>query len=172
MMKQTKGNPISHIRKSTFQDVSRIAEILIFTKRMNYRFIFQNDRVSFGEMQVLPLAQDYLAHPEKLEHIWVYDDEFVKGMIHMEGTRIDELYVDSFFEKEGIGGKLVDFAVEKLNADCLFVLEKNVSAIRFYEAHGFQLTGEREPEPGTAEYIVKMKLRRGFRESFSGNSSD
>ena len=90
----------------------------------------------------------------------------------MEGTRIDELYVDSFFEKEGIGGKLVDFAVEKLNADCLFVLEKNVSAIRFYEAHGFQLTGEREPEPGTAEYIVKMKLRRGFRESFGGNSSD
>ena len=64
MMKQTKGNPMSHIRKSTLQDVSRIAEILIFTKRMNYRFIFQNDRVSFGEMQVLPLAQDYLAHPE------------------------------------------------------------------------------------------------------------
>ena len=62
---------MSHIRKSTLQDVSRIAEILIFTKRMNYRFIFQNDRVSFGEMQVLPLAQDYLAHPEKLEHIWV-----------------------------------------------------------------------------------------------------
>ena len=44
---------MSHIRKSTLQDVSRIAEILIFTKRMNYRFIFQNDRVSFGEMQVL-----------------------------------------------------------------------------------------------------------------------
>ena len=90
----------------------------------------------------------------------------------MEGTRIDELYVDSFFEKEGIGGKLVDFAVEKLDAYWLFVLEKNVNAIRFYEAHGFQLTGEREPEPGTAEYIVKMKLRPGFRESFGGNSSD
>lgn len=146
-----------NIRKATLKDISRIAEILIFTKRMNYRFIFQNDRVSFGEMQVLPLAQEYLAHPEKLEHIWVYDDEFVKGMIHMEGARIDELYVDSFFQNERIGGKLVDFAVEELGADWLFVLEKNENAIRFYQSHGFKLTGERESEPGTAEFIVKMK---------------
>ena len=100
------------IRKATVQDVSRIAEILIFTKRMNYRFIFQNDKVSFGELQVLPLAQDYLSHPEKLKHIWVYDDEFVKALIHVEDGWIHELYVDCFFQNEGIGGKLLQFAVE------------------------------------------------------------
>lgn len=147
---------MASIRKATIQDVSRIAEILIFTKRMYYRFIFQNDRVSFGELQVLPLAQDYLAHPEKLDHIWVYDDEFVKAMIHIEDKRISELYVDCFFQNEGIGGKLLDFAVEKYDANYLFVLEKNEKAIRFYEAHGFLLTAEREPEPGTDEFIVKM----------------
>ena len=48
------------IRKSAIQDVSRLAEILVFTKRMNYRSIFQNDKVSFGEIQVLPLAQEYM----------------------------------------------------------------------------------------------------------------
>lgn len=41
------------IRKSTIQDVSRLAEILVFTKRMNYRSIFQNDKVSFGEIHLL-----------------------------------------------------------------------------------------------------------------------
>lgn len=148
---------MNYIRKSTPQDISRIAEILIFTKRMSYRFIFRDDKVSFGEMQVLPLAQEYLASPEKLKHIWVYDDEFVKGMIHIEGTRIEELYVDSFFQNEGIGGKLVDFAVRELGADWLFVLEKNEQAIRFYQTHGFQLTKERELEPGTPEFIVKMR---------------
>lgn len=112
------------IRKATIQDISRIAEILIFTKRMNYRFIFQNDKVSFGELQVLPLAQEYLSNPEKLKNIWVYDDEFVKAMIHVEDNRILELYVDCFFQSEGIGGKLVDFAVEELDAEYLFVLEK------------------------------------------------
>ena len=64
---------------------------------MNYRFIFQDDNVSFGEMQVLPLAQEYFDEPRKLEQIWVYDDAFVKGMIHIENSRICELYVDSFF---------------------------------------------------------------------------
>lgn len=35
------------IRSVRVEDASRIAEILIFTKRMNYRQIFENDKVSF-----------------------------------------------------------------------------------------------------------------------------
>ena len=41
----------SMIRRATIEDASRIAEISIFTKRMNYRAIFRNDKVSFGEMR-------------------------------------------------------------------------------------------------------------------------
>ena len=69
------------IRRATVEDASRIAEILVFTKRMNYRKIFQNDKVSFGEIQVYPLAKEYIENPESLENIWVYEDEFVKKMI-------------------------------------------------------------------------------------------
>ena len=145
------------IRKADIQDSSRLAEILVFTKRMNYRKIFHNDKISFGEMQVYPLAQDYIANSEKLENIWVYDDEFVKGMIHIEGREIIELYVDSFFQNEGIGTKLIEFAIQTFNVQNLFVLEKNMSAIRFYQRHGFSLTHERQLEEGTTEYIVKME---------------
>ena len=145
------------IRKATLQDVSRIAEISVFTKRMNYRPIFRNDKVSFGEIQVLPLAQEYMDNPEQLENIWVYDDEFVKGFIHVEGDRIQELYVDSFFQNQGIGAALIDYATQEFDARYLFVLEKNERAIRFYKRHGFSLTEERELEEGTTEYIVKMK---------------
>jgi hypothetical protein len=28
--------------------------------------------------------QEYLENEEKTENVWVYDDEFVKGMIHVE----------------------------------------------------------------------------------------
>ncbi len=66
---------MEYIRKASAADASRIAEILVFTKRMNYRSIFQDDKGSFGELQVLPLAQSYITDPKKLEHIWVYDDE-------------------------------------------------------------------------------------------------
>ena len=62
------------IRQATIDDALRIAEILIFTKRMNYRRIFQDDKVSFGETQVYPLAKEYIENPEKLEGIWGYGD--------------------------------------------------------------------------------------------------
>lgn len=101
------------IRRAAVEDASRIAEILVFTKRMNYRKIFQNDKVSFGEIQVYPIAKAYIDNPEKLEGVWVYDDEFVKGMLHIAGDRIEELYVDHFFENRGIGGELIQFAIGK-----------------------------------------------------------
>lgn len=145
------------IRRATVNDASRIAEILVFTKRMNYRRIFQNDKVSFGEIQVYPLAKEYIENPDKLNHIWVYDDVFVKGMIHIDKDKIAELYVDSFFANQGIGGELIQFATEQMNCRRLWVLEKNANAIRFYEKHGFMLTGAKRPEEGTTEYIVEMK---------------
>ena len=148
---------MDHIRKASVRDISRIAEILIFTKRMNYRPIFRNDKVSFGEMQVLPLAQDYINHPEKLENLWVYDDEFVKGILHAERQELLELYVDAFFQNEGIGSKLIKFAIDKLEVRSLNVLEKNTNAIRFYQRHGFVLTQEKQLEQGTNEFVVKMK---------------
>lgn len=147
------------IRHATIADASRIAEILIFTKRMNYRKIFCDDKVSFGEMQVYPLAKSYIDNPKALEGIWVYDDEFVKGMIHIDKNQIIELYVDSFFENQGIGGHLVRFAIEQMNCDFLWVLEKNINAIRFYQRHGFVLTEEKQYEEGTTEHIVKMRRK-------------
>ena len=153
---QKSDNCHQFIRQASVQDISRIAEILIFTKRSNYRSIFQNDKVSFGEMQVLPLARDYLENPEKLENIWVYDEEFVKGLIHIEGEYIKELYVDSFFQNLGIGARLMEFAINNFDVKIVWVLEKNRKAISFYERHGFAKTGKRMVEEGTPEFIVEM----------------
>ncbi|MFR8164908.1 MAG: N-acetyltransferase [Enterocloster sp.] len=72
----------------------------------------------------------------------------------LEGEEL-ELYVILF--KEGIGGALVEFAVRMFGVQNLFVLEKNVRAIRFYQRHGFSLTHERQIQEGTAEYKVRMK---------------
>lgn len=144
------------IRQAVKNDASRIAEILIFTKRMNYRRIFQNDLVSFGEMQVYPLAKEYIDNPDKLKGIWVYDDGIVKGMVHIQEKRIEELYVDSFFENQGIGTELMEFAIERMGCNSLWVLEKNTKAIHFYKKHGFLFTGERRLQEGTTEALLEM----------------
>ena len=144
------------IRKAEAKDLSRIAEILVFTKRMKYRSIFHNDEYSFNELQVVKVADEF-NNPELLDKVWVYDDGIVKGLIHLEGKEIAELYVDYFFWKEGIGSKLVEFAKEKFDAKVVWTLEKNADAIHFYEKHGFNLNGKKQLEAGTPEYIVMLE---------------
>jgi len=92
------------IRNAEPKDLSRIAEILVFTKRIKYRSIFHNDEYSFNELQVVKVADEFKV-PELLYKVWIYDDGIVKGMIHLEEKEISELYVDYFFWKEGIGSK-------------------------------------------------------------------
>ena len=89
----------------------------------------------------------------------MYDDGVVKGFIKIEGTYIARLFVEPVLQNASIGSELLEYAVAEHHADHLWVLEKNVKAMRFYERHGFSATGERKPEEGTAEYLVL--LRRG-----------
>ena len=144
------------IRKASIKDISRIAEILVFVKRMNYRSIFRNDAVSFGEIQVIPVAEEY-SKPEILNCIWVYESEgIIKGLIRIVEKEVVELYVEHFFQGQGIGAELIEFAIKEHDVKSLWVLEKNVNAIRFYEAHGFHITEKKELEEGTTEYKVMM----------------
>ena len=130
------------IRRAIDRDASRIAEISVFSKRMNYREIFHDDMVSFGEIQVYPLAKEYIEHPEILKEFYVYEDDFVKGFIHIQGTQVLELYVDTFFVSR--------------NCNSLWVLEKNTKAQHFYLRHGFTPSGVRQLEEGTEQFIIEM----------------
>jgi GNAT superfamily N-acetyltransferase len=145
------------IRKAAEKDISRIAEILVFVKRMKFRPIFQDDDYSFNVLQVLPTAKKYAA-PDILDHMLVYDDGIVKGLIHIEKNEIVELYVDYFFQDQGIGSQLIEHAKKNYPVSFLWAIEKNVDAIKFYESHGFHLTDTKKFEEGTTEYLVMMEI--------------
>ena len=125
------------IRKAEPKDIFRIAEILVFTKRMKYRAIFHNDDYSFNELQVVKVANEF-NDPELLNKVWVYDDGIVKGMMHLEGKEISELYVDYFFWNQGIGAQLLEFAKEKY--DCRFQKTRYIVPSLFQEKLGNFLT--------------------------------
>ena len=154
------------IRKAKEQDISRIAEILVFVKRMKYRDIFHNDEFSFGELQVLTVAKQYMECCESndsdirpiriLDNIGVYDDGIVKGLIHVEGSEVVELYVDYFFWGQGVGSALLKFAIKEFSVDRLWVLEKNIDAIDFYKAYGFIESGEKQFVEGTEEIEIVL----------------
>lgn len=144
------------IREATKNDLSRIAEIYVFNNRMNYRPIFHDDFYSFGELQVVPMANNYFGSEEIMKQLVVFDDGLIKGFIQMDGVEIRKLYVDTFFQSQGIGEKLINFAIMEHHAEFLWALEKNHRALAFYQKHGFCLTGERAFEEGTTEYLVKL----------------
>lgn len=132
------------IRKAMKADASRLAEILIFTKRMSYRKIFNDDYVSFNEMQVLNLAMHYQNDKNALNNVYVYDDGIIKGMMSIDtennsAWKLEELYVDTFFQNEGIGSKLINEFLSKAKQNnvkivSLYVLKENIKAIKFYES--------------------------------------
>ena len=146
------------LRKAGNMDISRIAEILIFTKRTTYRPIFKNDNVSFNEMQVLKEIEK-LSQPSALDNIYVYDDGIVKAMVKIEDigekTKVSEFFVDPFFQGEGIGTKILNTVIEKSKEVFLYVLDKNERAIRFYVKMGFKYTGEKEEFLNSRFYMLK-----------------
>ena len=115
---------------------------------------FKSDEYFFNRLRVSSLMQEYESAPDSL---YVYDDGAVKGFIKIEGTYIARLFVEPVLQNASIGSRLLEYAVKEHNADHLWVLEKNTKAIRFYEKHGFTVTGEKKPEDGTSEYLVLMK---------------
>lgn len=154
------------IRKATPADASRLAEILIFAKRTSYRPIFQCDQVSFNEMSVLELALRYRDDPEMLQDVYVYDDGIVRGMMSWKRSpnvwQLQELYVDTFFQKQGYGEKLLKNFLENAGNNgaervFLWALEKNLRARDFYEKNGFRFLGRKKLEEGTTEWLYKYE---------------
>ena len=139
------------LRKATMQDIPRIAEIIVFGKRVAYRPIFNNDVVSFNELQVINLIDEYTNNPTLVDNMLVYDDGIIKGVINRifeeDAVEICEFYVEPFFKGKGIGKKLIQQVIleartSKRNKIFLWVIEDNLSARKFYENNGFIASGK------------------------------
>lgn len=135
------------IRQADKRDIPRIAEIIVFGKRVAYRSIFENDEVSFNELQVVALYEAYQKNPEILKGMYLYDDGIVKGVIkgHPEDDKtieITDFYVEPFFVGQGIGTLLVEYLISQVREKgfqkiLLWVIKDNVRARKFYEKNGF-----------------------------------
>ncbi len=140
------------IRQAGKQDIPRIAEIIVFGKRVAYRSIFKNDCGSFNELQVVQLYEEYKNNPDRLEGMLLYDDGIVKGVINGQliGDRtveITDFYVEPFFVRQGIGTLLIEYLIQQVrqkggNKIVLWVIKDNMNARMFYEAKGFVNSGK------------------------------
>lgn len=172
--KHTQNRRPDMVRKANTGDISRLAEIEVFGKRVAYRPIFQDDNGSFNQLQVGNIMDEYRQNPSLLNRIWVYDDGIVKGLVgqkdYPDNHRTDEIelycfYVEPFFKGQGIGSALLrHFCAEaqKRHKQTIYawVLQKNTQARRFYERNGFAANGREGVVPGTTArnmcYVKKL----------------
>ena len=145
---------MENIRNATIDDLARIAEIEIFNYRLNFYPIFKNDDYYFDELQVPNLMKQY---ESIVDSIWVYDDGAIKGIIQIENQEIKKLFVEPVLQGNGIGSKLLTYAIENHNANILWALEKNTRAVRFYERYAFKITADKKLEEDTTEYLVRLE---------------
>lgn len=160
------------IRQANKQDISRIAEIIVFGKRVAYRPIFENDYVSFNELQVVPLYEEYKNNLDRLDGMLLYDDGIVKGVINgqLKDDKIIEItdfYVEPFFVEQGIGTLLIEYLISAskkkgVHKIVLWVIKDNVKARKFYESRGFVNSGKTRIIEGTTkedccyEYVLEQ----------------
>ena len=147
---------MSFIRRANEADAFRLAEIEVFSYRLDFYPIFRTDDYFFSELNVPVLIDEYRAEPERVANALVYDDGIIKGFIRVNGKEVEKLFVELAFRGRGIGGALLDKAASELGASYLLVLEKNLAAIRFYERHGFLPTGEKHEVDGTGNYLIRV----------------
>ena len=125
------------IRKAELKDLSRIAEIFVFNNRINYFPIFHEEAYSFGEMQVVPMIDQYFKKEEILNRIYVYDDGIIRGFTEINGTEICKLYVDPCLQNNGVGHGLITFAIESLTQTIYGHWRKIRVPLRFTTATDF-----------------------------------
>lgn len=139
------------IRHATSNDITRIAEIHLFTRRLAYRGIAPDDYL-FNKNGIKERLDFFT---DNLHDVFVYDDGIIKGFISVGSSpdadaadffELGRIYVEPLFQGEGIGEKMIIFFEEEAHRrgfrkTCLWVLEKNTKARKFYEKMGYAPDG-------------------------------
>lgn len=83
----------------------------------------------------------------------------VLGFIGVADKKIEMLFLDPQYFGKGLGKKLLNFSVKKLNADKLDVNEQNTKALKFYQSSGFETFERTDKDDQGRNYpLLRMKL--------------
>ena len=94
-----------------------------------------------------------------------FENQKLGGILVRRGNWIEQLYVLPHLQGKGIGGRLLDIAMEGQEALSLWTFVQNESAQAFYERRGFSKTRETdgsENEEGAPALLYQWEGRRAF----------
>jgi len=68
-------------------------------------------------------------------------------------TAMAEFFIDSQFQKQGLGGKLMNYIQKNKPKICLVVYKRNRNAVKFYRHKGFQIQSQEREKPQQPLYF-------------------
>lgn len=135
------------------EDLPHVVEVWEASVRATHHFLTEANIQFFKSLVVGELTQ--------LEHLLgVRDcDGQVVGFIGVEGEEVEALFIHPDWRGQGIGRRLLTYAVETLGATQLDVNEQNEQAVGFYRRMGFEVVG-RSAEDGLGQPFPLLHMQR------------
>lgn len=94
-----------------------------------------------------------------LQFFCLINKNVVLGFIGVADKKVEALFLDPEYFGQGLGRKLLNFAVKELNADKLDVNEQNEKALKFYQKFGFEIFERTDKDDQGRNYpLLRMKL--------------
>jgi putative acetyltransferase len=116
-----------------------------------HNFLTQSD---FEEIKCFVKTIDFI----DLQVFCLKNNDFVIGFIALANKKIEMLFLDPEYFGQGLGQKLLSFAVNEMYADTLDVNEQNVKALKFYNKFGFETYERSDKDDQGRNYpILRMK---------------
>lgn len=134
------------------EDFPRVVEVWEASVRATHHFLTEADIQFFKS-----LVEDDLKRVGVLAGVRDGDGQ-VAGFIGVEGVAVEALFVHPMWRGQGIGRRLLTYAVETLGATELDVNEQNDQAVGFYRRMGFEVVG-RSAEDGMGKPFPLLHMR-------------
>ncbi len=95
-----------------------------------------------------------------LQVFCLVDGNEVSGFIGVADKKVEMLFLAPKHFGKGLGQKLLNFAVNELNAEKVDVNEQNTKALKFYQNFGFEIFERSENDDQGRNYpLLRLKLR-------------
>lgn len=146
--------PQEGIIPASIDDFPRMVEVWEASVRATHLFLTEADIQFFK-----PLVPDALVQVQTLVCVRDADGQVV-GFIGVDGVEVAMLFIHPDWRGQGIGRRLMEYAVNTLGATEVDVNEQNEQAVGFYRRLGFEVVG-RSPldNEGKPYPILHMRLR-------------
>ncbi|CEH33789.1 GNAT family N-acetyltransferase [Romboutsia lituseburensis] len=145
---------IENLNSINDKDIDEILDTWESSVRATHDFLSEEDIIS-----IKPQVVEGAKYVSKL--LCVRDKQgIIKAFMGIHDFKIEMLFVSNESRGNGIGKRLVDYAIEVLGVKYVDVNEQNPQAVGFYKHMGFKIIQRSEfDEQGNPFPILHMKLK-------------